>query len=823
MAIQHWLYWIQLRHVDQSALQWLADGTTALARLLKQAVLASKRSRRLAAEAFIRRVLDLGDDPPTEEGEEEWWMQWAALQVEWEEWQLKDAEAWGLRSKAQWTLAAGRMTNTFFRRLRTRQPASAMMTLQPPFQQDGPVAEDTQHILHFAHQYYSYLLPEEQPWTPEEIAAEPAAAIWQKITTALTDSDSAELDGPIMEHEVCEALADLPAGKAPGPDGMPVEHLKSCLDVLLLHLLEGFNDIRLGAWPRNDHSSLRQRRFGPRFLSMVRCLLASTTSRLLINDYVSDPIAITRSVRQGCPLSPALYALYVEHLHDMLRADDELEGLKLPGGRQLKSSALADDTGAVTATTLVSVRALRTQVGTFEKFAGARMNWHKTVALVPDLNAAPLFEEMRVQPMTEAASYLGIKLPRALTDGSQMEQLMRKAATRLAFRRKTLDAGIFGRVLLANTAASAMLWYAAPVSTQDPVPQREYRTALSKFVWKNDPFAPHAIHQVAWRKLIQPKAGRGLGLIDPATQIQALQLRTVIWLLLEQDDAPWKLLTLQTMAEAARLHPTDMELALLQPAILTGLKRGALWSPFLKAWRDLAPLELEPPSSLDHILQQPLFGNPRIRDSNGERFPWAGARGAFGKAWLRAGVAIIADLWDLQTNEWQQESALLKQLDGQTHKQQRLHQIQQAIPKEWLAALRARQRFDGEWVVLSTDNSARLLFQITARVGESWLVVEAWENPPSDTALGPPLVCSPSRDGWVPRDLVRSVSVVTDRRGLARRAHHAFRQEKRPAQLALDPAMWQWRKQGLQCHDLPLHQVSTKVIYRSLTTPYRID
>ncbi|GBG72383.1 hypothetical protein CBR_g11961 [Chara braunii] len=149
MANQHLLYWTQLRHSDQSALQWLTDGTAALARLLNQAVLTSKRARRLTEEAFIRRAMELGDGPLTEEGEEEWWMRWEALQVEWEEWQIKDAESWGLRNKAQ---VAGRMTKTFFRRLHSKRSASAMVTLQAPFQQDGPLADNTQDILRFAHE-----------------------------------------------------------------------------------------------------------------------------------------------------------------------------------------------------------------------------------------------------------------------------------------------------------------------------------------------------------------------------------------------------------------------------------------------------------------------------------------------------------------------------------------------------------------------------------------------------------------------------------------------------------------------------------------------
>ncbi|GBG77569.1 hypothetical protein CBR_g24016 [Chara braunii] len=141
----------------------------------------------------------------------------------------------------------------------------------------------------------------------------------------------------------------------------------------------------------------------------------------------------------------------------MLRADADLVGLQLPGGRQLKTSAFADDTGAFTALTARSVQALRNQVGIFDEFAGARMNWHKSVALVPDMNAAPLFEGMRVQPATNDATYLGIELPHALTDGTQIEQLMRKAAARLALCGKTSDAGVFGRALLANSVASATL------------------------------------------------------------------------------------------------------------------------------------------------------------------------------------------------------------------------------------------------------------------------------------------------------------------------------------------------------------------------------
>ncbi|GBG68457.1 hypothetical protein CBR_g3001 [Chara braunii] len=210
LARQHWQYWERLRHPDQPALHLLTAGTEALARLLKQAVLTLKRARRLTAEAFIRRATELGDGPLAEEDEEEWWTQWAALRAEWNEWQLQDAESWGLRNKAQWTAAAERMTKIFFRRVHEKRPASVMSAMQPPFQSNGPLADTTPDVLRLAHQFYAYVFSEEQHWSEEQMQTAPAESIWAKITTRLADADRRELEEAVIEQEIQDALADMP-------------------------------------------------------------------------------------------------------------------------------------------------------------------------------------------------------------------------------------------------------------------------------------------------------------------------------------------------------------------------------------------------------------------------------------------------------------------------------------------------------------------------------------------------------------------------------------------------------------------------------------
>ncbi|GBG92827.1 hypothetical protein CBR_g57347 [Chara braunii] len=432
-----------------------------------------------------------------------------------------DAELWGSKNKTNRTAAAEQMSRTFFARLRADRPASLILAINHPFDASEPTTDSTQTILQYVEEYCRYLFSDEQTAGAQDPPETIERLVWSKITKKVSAQDSQRLDEPLTAQELAAALVDMPAAKAPGLDGMPVEHLKLCFELLGPFLLQGFNEVwtaqealppdfalatvilihkkgplsevrnwrpislllapykllakvmanRLAtllpqivdemqtgfisgrhiitslllarqvlwqaqrshpplafvmldfekaydrvSWPFLWQALLR-RGLGCQFVNMVITLFSAAESRLLINGFLTQRIKVTRSVRQGCPLSPALYALFIEHLHDMLHANRDLIGLPLPHGKQLKSSAFADDTGAITALTPTSVRALTTQIGRFERYADAKLNWHKSVALVPDMNAADLFNDMRVQPITGGAVYLGIVMPDALSNG----------------------------------------------------------------------------------------------------------------------------------------------------------------------------------------------------------------------------------------------------------------------------------------------------------------------------------------------------------------------------------------------------------------------
>ena len=70
--------------------------------------------------------------------------------------------------------------------------------------------------------------------------------------------------------------------------------------------------------------------------------------RVLVNDFLTNPVYLRRGVRQGDALSPMMYILCVEVIPCVISASPLIEGFLLPGtaGVQFKVGQYADDTTA---------------------------------------------------------------------------------------------------------------------------------------------------------------------------------------------------------------------------------------------------------------------------------------------------------------------------------------------------------------------------------------------------------------------------------------------------------------------------------------------
>ena len=121
--------------------------------------------------------------------------------------------------------------------------------------------------------------------------------------------------------------------------------------------------------------------FGVDFRTWIRLLYASPGVMVEVNGVRSEPFTLTRSIRQGCLLSPMLYILASEPFLCKLRANPALRGLTLPGTSEVaRYTAYADDV-SVLATSRAEVEEVSKEIGRYEAVTGAKINREKSVGL----------------------------------------------------------------------------------------------------------------------------------------------------------------------------------------------------------------------------------------------------------------------------------------------------------------------------------------------------------------------------------------------------------------------------------------------------------
>ena len=137
------------------------------------------------------------------------------------------------------------------------------------------------------------------------------------------------------------------------------------------------------AFDRVDHrflgAVLETAGFGDGFRRWISILYKSPTARVQVNGKCSESFPLSRSVRQGCPLSPLLYCLALEPLLRRLR-DRGRRGVTLPGGARALNSAYADDV-SVFVSSSEDITAVQQALGEYERITGAKINCDKSAGL----------------------------------------------------------------------------------------------------------------------------------------------------------------------------------------------------------------------------------------------------------------------------------------------------------------------------------------------------------------------------------------------------------------------------------------------------------
>ena len=226
------------------------------------------------------------------------------------------------------------------------------------------------------------------------------------------------------------------------------------------------------------HRAFSRFNFGPYFRCWVNVVYNNITSHVINNGWLSSPFRLERGVRQGCPLSPLLYCLVVETLGQVIRGDDTIEGIQIPGSNQQQSkvSQYADDTTLILANNYSITRCFHI-VYIFEKGSGSRLNTMKTEGLWIGRSAGRQTGPVNITWVTDKLKILGLYFGHANLEHANWDPRLSKLTDRLnSWKQHTLS--LRGKALITNILGASNLWYTASVYPMPEWVQTRVNTAL---------------------------------------------------------------------------------------------------------------------------------------------------------------------------------------------------------------------------------------------------------------------------------------------------------------------------------------------------------
>uniref|UniRef100_A0A667XLN8 Reverse transcriptase domain-containing protein n=1 Tax=Myripristis murdjan TaxID=586833 RepID=A0A667XLN8_9TELE len=157
-------------------------------------------------------------------------------------------------------------------------------------------------------------------------------------------------------------------------------------------------------------NTLEKYGLGPTCMKWIRALYHKPRACVKTNGIISAPFELSRSTRQGCPVSPIIFILALEPLACAIRANQQISGIDAYG-YDFKLNIYADDILLTLSKPEASLPHLFKTIHTFGKLSGYRVNWNKSEAT--PLNCMTFPAHLAATPIVwrkEGLKYLGINI-----------------------------------------------------------------------------------------------------------------------------------------------------------------------------------------------------------------------------------------------------------------------------------------------------------------------------------------------------------------------------------------------------------------------------
>ncbi|XP_060967262.1 uncharacterized protein LOC133035407 [Cannabis sativa] len=257
-------------------------------------------------------------------------------------------------------------------------------------------------------------------------------------------------------------------------------------------------------------------KFDITFIRWVKLCIKVQRMGLLLNGTVQGVILRSCGLRQGDPLSPALFIIAADVLSRLLMAKNEvgkIVGFKFTGGAAITHLMFADD---IILFGKASVKEANNFLKCFDEYcawSGQAVNYQKSTVYftqgVPSNKAQEIMNILGMKRMKNDSIYLGLPLFRSFKRSKDLNFLVDKVMQRVkSWKTRLLSKA--GRACLIQSVGSSLATY---VAASDVIPKtiaRKVDKELRDFWW-GDTEAKKTFHTVDWSSLCQSKMRGGLG------------------------------------------------------------------------------------------------------------------------------------------------------------------------------------------------------------------------------------------------------------------------------------------------------------------------
>lgn len=294
---------------------------------------------------------------------------------------------------------------------------------------------------------------------------------------------------------------------------------------------------------------------GERMMGWVLALYNKPRARVKVNGVLSESFEIRNGTRQGCPLSPLLFALILEPFLCRIRRNGRINGIRI-GAVEHKVSAYADDLLFYLSKPRESLEEVMGEIERFGALSNFKINPEKSILMpshVPSKTRTAIQANFPFIWNMDSLRYLGINLTANLKKLYELNYGALLANIQSDLKSwKGLLMTWFGRVnVIKMNVLPRIIYilYTIPIT----LPQiffKQIKRALTKFVWGDK----HP--RISYEILRRQKEEGGLGLPDVNLYYKAMALVRIlnwrhdtankIWVNLEKtiagrdlEGAPW--------------------------------------------------------------------------------------------------------------------------------------------------------------------------------------------------------------------------------------------------------------------------------------------